>query len=74
MTLNLSGNVSVYCFFNILAIILNFHSKVQNQTHVYMKILNQKDLGNHLLQLCPQLINHSVHISNIFLSVITQSV
>jgi hypothetical protein len=29
MTLNLSGNVSVYCFFNISAIILNFYSKVE---------------------------------------------
>ena len=27
---------------------------VQNRTHVYMNFFHHKDLGNHLLQLCPK--------------------
>jgi hypothetical protein len=33
---------------------------VQNRTHVYMNFLDHKDLGNHLLQLCPKVVKHPV--------------
>ena len=33
---------------------------VQNQTHVYMNFFHHKDLGNHLLQLCPKVVKHPV--------------
>jgi len=33
---------------------------VQNRTHVYMNFFHHKDLGNHLLQLCPKVVKHSV--------------
>jgi hypothetical protein len=32
----------------------------QNRTHVYMKFSDHKDLGNHLLQLCPKVVKHHV--------------
>ena len=35
---------------------------VQNRTHVYMNFFHHKDLGNHLLQLCPKVVKHPVHI------------
>ena len=35
---------------------------VQNQTHVYMNFSDHKDLGNHLLQLCPKVVKHPVYI------------
>ena len=35
---------------------------VQNLTHVYMNFFDQKDLGNHLLQLCPKVVKHPVYI------------
>ena len=31
---------------------------VQNRTHVYMNFFHHKDLGNHLLQLCPKVVKH----------------
>jgi len=34
---------------------------VQNRTHVYMNIFHHKDLGNHLLQLCPKVVKHPVY-------------
>ena len=34
---------------------------VQNWTHVYMKFCDHKDLGNHLLQLCPKVVKHPVY-------------
>ena len=34
---------------------------VQNQTHVYMNFFHHKDLGNHLLQLCPKVVKHPVY-------------
>jgi len=34
---------------------------VQNRTHVYMNFFDHKDLGNHLLQLCPKVVKHSVY-------------
>ena len=34
---------------------------VQNQTHVYMNFFDHKDLGNHLLQLCPKVVKHPVY-------------
>jgi len=33
---------------------------VQNRTHFYMNFFDHKDLGNHLLQWCPQVVKHSV--------------
>ena len=36
---------------------------VQNQTHVYMNFFDHKDLGNHLLQLCPKVVKHPVYMS-----------
>ena len=33
---------------------------VQNRTHVYMNFYDHKDLGNHLLQLCPKVVKHPV--------------
>ena len=33
---------------------------VQNRTHVYMNFFYHKDLGNHLLQLCPKVVKHPV--------------
>ena len=33
---------------------------VQNRTHVYMNFVDHKDLGNHLLQLCPKVVKHPV--------------
>ena len=38
---------------------------VQNRTHVHMKFFDQKDLGNHLLQLCPKVMKHPVYEINI---------
>ena len=37
---------------------------VQNQTHVYMNFFDHKDLGNHLLQLCPKVVKHPVYIEH----------
>ena len=34
---------------------------VQNQTHVSMNFFDHKDLGNHLLQLCPKVVKHPVY-------------
>jgi len=34
---------------------------VQNRTHFYMNFFHHKDLGNHLLQLCPKVMKHPVH-------------
>ena len=41
----------------------NAHNSVtvQNQTHVYMNFFDHKDLGNHLLQLCPKVVKHPVY-------------
>jgi len=36
---------------------------VQNRTHVYMDFFDHKDLGNHLLQLCPKVVKHPVLFS-----------
>ena len=38
----------------------------QNRTHVYMKFFHHKDLGNHLLQLCPKVVKHPVQVTNYF--------
>ena len=35
---------------------------VQNRTHVYMKFFHHKDLGIHLLQLCPKVVKHPVYM------------
>ena len=34
---------------------------VQNRTHVYMNFFHHKDLGNHLLQLCPKVVKHPLY-------------
>jgi len=41
----------------------NGHNSVtiQNRTHVYMNSFHHKDLGNHLLQLCPKVVKHPVY-------------
>ena len=41
----------------------NGHNSVtiQNRTHVYMNVFDHKDLGNHLLQLCPNVVKHPVY-------------
>ena len=36
---------------------------VQNRTHVYTNFFHHKDLGNHLLQLCPKVVKHPVILS-----------
>ena len=39
---------------------------VQNRTHVYMNFFDHKDLGNHLLQLCPKVVKfHSIPLHRI---------
>jgi len=40
----------------------NAHNSVtvQNRIHVYMNFFHHKDLGNHLLQLCPKVVKHPV--------------
>jgi len=42
---------------------------VQNRTHVYLNIFYHKDLGNHLLQLCPKVVKHPVYIYRMFVAV-----
>jgi len=39
---------------------------VQNRTHVYMNFFDHKDLGNHLLQLCPKVVKHPVYWNRFF--------
>ena len=41
---------------------------VQNWTHVYANFFHHKDLGNHLLQLCPKVVKQPVFIrvKNVF--------
>jgi len=60
----------VYCFVPfivsnryLLFWVSNVHNSVtvQNRTHVYMNFFHHKDLGNHLLQLCPKVVKHSVY-------------
>ena len=34
---------------------------VQNRTHAYMNFFDHKDLGNHLLQLCPKVVKYPVY-------------
>ena len=44
----------------------NAHNSVtvQNRTHVYMNFFHHKDLGNHLLQLCPKVVKRPVYVGN----------
>ena len=35
---------------------------VQNRIRAYMNFFDHKDLGNHLLQLCPEVVKHPVYI------------
>ena len=50
---------------HLLFCVSNGHNSVtvQNRTHVYMNVLDHKDLGNHLLQLCPKVVKHPVCIN-----------
>jgi hypothetical protein len=43
----------------------NGHNSVtaQNWTHVYMNFFHHKDLGNHLLQLCPKVVKQPVYVA-----------
>ena len=45
--------------------IKNAHNSVtvQNRTHVCMNFFDHKNLGNHLLQLCPKVVKHPVCVS-----------
>ena len=42
----------------------NAHNSVtvQNWTQVYMNFFDHRNLGNHLLQLCPKVVKHPVYI------------
>jgi len=42
----------------------NGHNSVtdQNRTQVYMNFFDHKDVGNHLLQLCPKVVKHPVYL------------
>ena len=68
-TLNVSCIMLVYYFVPfivsnryLLFWVSNGHNSVtvQKRTHVYMKFFDNKDLGNHLLQLCPKVVKHPV--------------
>ena len=41
----------------------NAHNSVtvQNRTYVYMNFFDHKNLGNHLLLLCPKVVKHPVY-------------
>ena len=65
----------VYCFVlfivsnrYLLFWVSNGHNSVtiQNRTHVYMNFFHHKDLGNHLLQLCPKVVKHPVYQNEVF--------
>ena len=47
----------------LLSWVSNGHNSVtvQNRIHVYMNFFDHKDLGNHLLQLCPKVVKHPVY-------------
>jgi len=51
----------------LLFCVSNGHNSVnvQNQTHVYMNFFHHKDLGNHLLQLCPKVVKHPVYSTGV---------
>jgi len=58
--------------FRLLSVIVTFYSEfhnghnsvtVQTRTHVYMNFFDHKDLGNHLLQLCPKAVKHPVYVT-----------
>ena len=64
--------------FRLLSVIVTFYSEfqtvinsvtVQNWTHVYMNFFDHKDLGNHLLQLCPKVVKHPVYTNTPILSI-----
>ena len=41
---------------------------IQNRTHVYMNFFDHKDLGNHLLKLCPKVVKHPVYVVELIFS------
>ena len=68
-TLNVSCIMLVYYFVPFIVSnryflfwVSNGHNSVtvQNRTHVYVNFFHHKDLGNHLLQLCPKVVKHPV--------------
>ena len=44
---------------------------VQNRTHVYVNFFHHKDLGNHLLQLCPKVVKRPVYVFSMYSSVMS---
>ena len=71
-TLNVSCIMLVYYFVPfivsnryLLFWVSNGHNSVtvQNWTHVCMNFFDHKDLGNHLLQLCPKVVKHPVYLA-----------
>jgi len=46
--------------FRLLSVIVTFYSEFQT---VYMNFFHHKDLGNHLLQLCPKVVKHPLIMS-----------
>jgi hypothetical protein len=38
---------------------------VQNWAHVYVNFFDHKDLGNHVIQICPKVVKHPVYIYGI---------
>ena len=50
----------------------NAHNSVtvQNRTHVYMNFFHHKDVGNHLLQLCPKVVKHPVDTEKQYTNII----
>jgi hypothetical protein len=45
----------------LLSFLCYLYVYLQNRTYVYMNFFDHKDLGNHLLQLCPKVVKHSVY-------------
>ena len=48
-----------------ISFIMSVCPSFQNRTHVYMNFLDHKNLGNHLLQLCPKVVKHPVYCTHI---------
>jgi len=50
----------------LLFYVSNGHNSdtLQNRTHVYLNFSGSKDVGNHLPQLSPQVMDHPTHINS----------
>jgi hypothetical protein len=55
-------SVDKYIYQNSWSLYTGHIITVQNRTHVYMNFFDRKDLGNHLLQLCPKVVKHPVYM------------